>query len=143
MNKLLSTTAIALLFGATAAMAQAPEKYPLNPAGGASGPAYLVPEKNPLNPTGPTGPAYLVESEAKQWIDKPIYSSDDKKIGEVRALIRDTAGNVTELQADIGGFLGLGKSHVRVTPAQFKFGTDRVILSMTSEQAKLLPKLVN
>ena len=125
MNKLLSTTAIALLFGATAAMAQAPDKNPLNPAGGASGPAYLV------------------ESEAKQWIVKPIYSSDDKKIGEVRALIRDTAGNVTELQADIGGFLGLGKSHVRVTPAQFKFGTDRVILSMTSEQAKLLPKLVN
>lgn len=83
----------------------------------------------------------LTDDQVKTWIDKAVYSSDDKKLGEVAAFARDTTGKVTEMHADIGGFLGLGETRVRVMPAQFKMGTDRVVLMVTAEQAKSLPTI--
>ena len=84
----------------------------------------------------------LTADQAKTWIGKPVYSSDDKKIGEVVAFARDPDNTVTEMHAGIGGFLGMGETNVRVAPAQFKLMGDRVMLNVTSEQAKNLPKLV-
>jgi hypothetical protein len=43
------------------------------------------------------------------------------------------------MHADIGGFLGLGETRINLTPAQFKLQSDRVVLSLTAEQAKELP----
>jgi len=83
----------------------------------------------------------LTDQEAKNWISKPVYSSDNKKIGEVSELQRDASGKVTELHADIGGFLGLGQTRVRVMPSQFKLDNDRVVLDVPSDQAKSLPQL--
>ncbi len=45
------------------------------------------------------------------------------------------------MHADIGGFLGIGETRVRVLPAQFSIGTDRIVLGMTAEQAKTLPHI--
>jgi hypothetical protein len=81
----------------------------------------------------------LTDAQVKAWIDKSVYSSDDKKLGEVAAFARDSTGKVTELHADIGGFLGMGETRIRLTPAQFKMGTDRVNLLVTAEEAKSLP----
>lgn len=83
----------------------------------------------------------LTEQEGKSWIDKPIYSSDGKKIGEVVAFQRDAGNKVLGMHAKIGGFLGLLQTRVNVTPAQFKLQTDRVLLDLTAEQAKDLPKV--
>lgn len=84
----------------------------------------------------------LTDEEAKAWVDKVVYSSDDKNLGEVADLKRDAAGHVTELHAGIGGFLGLGETRVRVAPDQFKLSGDRVVLSVNAEQAKSRPKVV-
>ena len=84
----------------------------------------------------------LTADEAKTWIGKPVYSSDDKKIGEVVAFARGTDNTVTEMHAGIGGFLGMGETIVRVTPAQIKLQSDRVLLNVTSAQAKDLPKVM-
>ena len=84
----------------------------------------------------------LTADQAKTWIGKPVYSSDDKKIGEVVAFARGSDNKVTEMHAGIGGFLGLGETNVRLTPAQFQLQGDRVILNVTSAQAKDLPKVV-
>ena len=84
----------------------------------------------------------LTADEAKNWVGKPIYSSDDKKIGEVIAFDRGNDNAVKEMQAGIGGFLGMGETHVRVMPEQFKLLGDRVLLNLTSAQAKDLPKVV-
>ncbi len=84
----------------------------------------------------------LTDDQAKAWIDKVVYSSDDKNLGEVANMKRDAAGHVTELHADIGGFLGLGETRVRLSPDQFKLTGDRVVLNVTAEQAKTLPKVV-
>ena len=81
----------------------------------------------------------LTEEQAKVWIDKPVYTSDGNNIGAVAAIARGTDDTVTEMHADIGGFLGIGKTRVRLTPAQFTLQSDRVVLSVTAEQAKTLP----
>lgn len=83
----------------------------------------------------------LTDEQAQAWINKPVYSSDESNVGEVAAIKRDTAGYVTEIHADIGGFLGIGETRVRVLPAQFKLGDDRVMLNLTGEASKALPKL--
>lgn len=83
----------------------------------------------------------LTEQEGKDWIDKPIYSSDGVKLGEVVVFQRDPGNKVLGMHADIGGFLGYMQSRVNVMPAQFKLQGDRVVLGMTAEQAKLLPKV--
>ena len=94
-------------------------------------------------PTPATASAMkLTDQQAKDWIDKAVYSSDDKKIGEVAAFARDAAGNVTEMHADVGGFFGIGETRIRVMPADFKLTADRAVLSMTAEMAKSLPKIV-
>ena len=83
----------------------------------------------------------MTMAQATAWKDKPVYSSDAKKIGEVRSFSRAADDSVLELLADIGGFMGIGESHVRVTPAQFDLQADRVVLKMTADQAKTLPKV--
>ena len=83
----------------------------------------------------------LTDAQAKSWINKSVYSSDNKNLGEVAAFARDSSGKVTEMHADIGGFLGIGESRVRLMPNQFKLENDRVMLNMTAEQAKALPHI--
>lgn len=83
----------------------------------------------------------LTDAQAKNWVDKRVYSSDGRDIGEVVSFTRDAAGNVTDMHADIGGFLGIGETRVRVMPGQFSLSGDRVMLNLTAEQAKALPKV--
>ncbi len=84
----------------------------------------------------------LTEQEARAWADKPVYSSDGKKLGEVAAFLRTADNKVTELHADIGGFLGMGEHReCRLAPAQFSLHSDRVVLDLTAAQAKELPKI--
>lgn len=101
--------------------------------------------EKPMAPPASTSTApeavTLTEDQAKAWEDKTVYSSDGKNVGEVAAFARDASGKVTEMHADIGGFLGLGETRVRVLPSQFKLMNDRVVLSITAEQAKTLPKV--
>jgi hypothetical protein len=90
-----------------------------------------------------TAALMLTEEQARGWIDKPVYSSDGSKIGEVAAIARGSDNTITEMHADIGGFLGIGKSRVRLTPAQFTLQDDRVMLSVTATEAKTLPTVQN
>lgn len=83
----------------------------------------------------------LTEEEARAWIAKPVYSSDGKKLGEVAVLLRTPDNRVTELHADIGGFLGLGEHRIRIAPAQFSLLSDRIVIDLTAAQAKELPKI--
>jgi hypothetical protein len=88
-----------------------------------------------------SNPMNLTDTDAKNWVGKPVYSSDGKKLGSVALIERDTAGNITDLQADIGGFLGLGETRIRAMPAQFTLGTDRVVLNVPADGAKSLPQV--
>jgi hypothetical protein len=81
----------------------------------------------------------LTAPEAAAWVDKPVYSSDGKKLGEVAAFLRNTDSTVTEMHADIGGFLGMGETRIKLMPTQFKLQGDRVVIDVTAAQAKDLP----
>ena len=83
----------------------------------------------------------LSEQDGKTWLDKPIYSSDGMNIGEVVSFQRDSENNVIGMHADIGGFWGFGQTRINLAPAQFKLQGDRVLLDLTAEQAKVLPKV--
>ncbi len=83
----------------------------------------------------------MTDEQARNWVSKTVYSSDAKNVGEVAAVQRDSSGKVTEIHADIGGFLGIGETRVRVAPGQFKVVDDRIVLNMTADQAKTLPKI--
>jgi hypothetical protein len=85
----------------------------------------------------------LTEEQAKSWIDKLVFSIDGKELGEVAGFKRAADNTVLEMHADIGGLLGIGETRVSVTPAQFKLQNDRVVLTLTEEQAKALPKVKN
>jgi len=118
---------------ATSALAQTTPPPAMPPA---SPPSASVPAPSPK--TAGTE-SVLTDAQAKAWVDKIVYSSDDKNLGEVAAIARDASGKVVELHADIGGFLGLGEARVRIQPTQFRFDGDKVILTLTAEQAKSLP----
>ncbi len=157
MSRLLPAVAIAALLAGSAAVAQTttpPGDIAPNPASpGVQSPTMptvppaaqpTVPGGDRLSPRASTvgTPApTMTEAEAQQWVDKAVYSSEDGNLGAVAAIQRDASGKVTELHADIGGFLGIGSTRVKIEPSQFKLAGDRVLLNMTSEQAKQLPKV--
>lgn len=123
------------LFATSAAFAQttAPSETPP-----ATPPAATAPSVQPAPADkAPT----LTEEQAKALMDATVVSSDNENLGEVAAIQRDSEGRVTELHADIGGFLGIGETRVRVTPSQFTVVDNKVRLSLTAEQAKALPKI--
>ena len=83
----------------------------------------------------------LTAEEAKTWLNKAVYSSDGKNIGEVAALQRDADNKVTGMHANIGGLFGIGQTRVELKAAQFTLQGDRVVLDLTAAQAKELPKV--
>ncbi len=101
--------------------------------------AFAENMKAPITMTD-TGAA-LTAKEAEALIGKPVYSNDGTKLGEVALVERDAANRLTEIRADISGFLGLGQHRIMLAPAQFILQSDRVVLHLTAEQAKELPRV--
>lgn len=139
----LSVILAAGLLSATVASAQTTTPTPAPtpsapPARSATPPAATTPA--PAMKNGETSAAAMTDEEARKWVDKKVFSSDNKNLGEVASLVRDSSGKVTEMHVDIGGFLGIGETRVRLMPSQFKLSGDRVVLNMPAEQAKTLPK---
>jgi hypothetical protein len=126
---LTSLVGAALLFAGMAQAQTTPQATPQSPPAAATKPQ--------------TAKTTLTEAEAKSWIDKPVFSSDGKELGEVAAFKRAADNAILEMHVDIGGLLGIGETRVSVTPAQFKLQGDRVVLSLTETQAKALPKVKN
>lgn len=146
MTKLIPATAVASLFAATAVLAGQPspaptttETAPPSAAVESATPPVAPPEK--MESALPTDAQVMSAEQEKAWINKVVYSSDDKNVGEVAAFARDSSGKVIEMHADIGGFLGLGETRVRILPSDYTLAGDRVLLKVTAEQAKSFPKI--
>ncbi len=105
-------------------------------------PASPAPSELPSTSADNSAAPVLSDEQAAALKNKVVWSSDQKNIGEVADVVRDSSGRVTEMHADIGGFLGFGETRVRVSPGEFKIVNDRVELTRTEEQAANLPKVV-
>ncbi len=133
--------AMAIALAGSAAIAQTqttPAPAPA-PAPSTAAPSATTTTTTPSTAVGQA--MTLTDAQASEWVDKTVYSSDAKNVGEVAAIQRDTSGKVTEMHADIGGFLGLGETRVRLMPSQFKLENDRIVLNLNSEQVRALPKI--
>jgi hypothetical protein len=64
-------------------------------------------------PASKAGALSLTSKEAEGWIGKPVYSSDGTKLGEVAAFQRAADNNITEMDANIGGYLGIGEHRIK------------------------------
>ena len=124
------TLAIATILAATLAIPAIAQTTTVQPTAKTSNGASAV-----------TVPLKLTADEAKAWMDKPVYSSDTTKLGEVAGFTRGTDNTVNEMQADIGGFLGMGETRIKLVPAQFTLQGDRVVLNVTAAQAKAMPSI--
>lgn len=117
-----------------------PATSPSTPAAKETAPS-ASPGASTTAPTAASRDVILTEEEARNWIDKVVYSKDNENVGEVAAFNRDSSGKVTELHADIGGFMGLGERRVKLMPSQFSLQGDRVVLNISSEEVKALPAI--
>ena len=107
-------------------------------------PAIAEDVKSPATATAGallTAQTAITDQEAKAWVGKPVYSNDGKKLGEVAAILRTADNKITELRADIGGFLGIGQHEIALPAAHFALHNDRVVLDLTAAAAKELPKV--
>ena len=53
-------------------------------------------------------------------VGMPVYSSDDKALGQVAQVVKGPDGKVQSIQVDIGRMLGLGTKVVTITPDKFE-----------------------
>ena len=143
---MLSTAAIAQDAPAPTAPTTPPaatETAPAPSTAPAEIPASPAPSELPSTSADNSAAPVLSDEQAAALKNKVVWSSDQKNIGEVADVVRDSSGRVTEMHADIGGFLGFGETRVRVSPGEFKIVNDRVELTRTEEQAANLPKVVD
>ena len=79
--------------------------------------------------------------EAKNWIGRPVYSSDNKKVGEIIEITRDPDNKVTEVYIDTGSFLGIGATRYRVTSEQIQeVKPDGLVLTLKEFEVKAAPQ---
>ncbi|MFN3746427.1 MAG: PRC-barrel domain-containing protein [Hyphomicrobiaceae bacterium] len=103
-------------------------------------PAVTAPSVQPTTPT--QAAPMLTEEQAKALINATVLSRDNKNVGTVAAIQRDSDGKVIELHANVGGFLGIGQTRVRILPSQFTVTNDNKIqLDLSADQVGNLPKI--
>jgi hypothetical protein len=142
-----------MLSGAALAQEQTapPAATPPPPSATAPAPSATTPSEEPAVTLSPSqlpsttadnaSAPILSDEQATALKNKVVWSSDQKNVGEIAEVVRDGTGRVTELHADIGGFLGFGETRVRVMPDEVKFMPDRVVLTRSEDQVSTLPKI--
>jgi hypothetical protein len=84
------------------------------------------------------GPATFIVTadEAKTWIGRPVFSSDNKKVGEIMEITRDPGNKVTDVYIDAGTSLGIGATRYHVTSDEVReVRPDSLVLTLTESEA--------
>lgn len=99
-------------------------------------------QAGPATTTSPGAATFTAtEAEAKNWVGKAVYSSDNKKIGSI-AELKLSGDDVSEIEFDSGGFLGFGATryHVPASDVQ-QVQADGLVLKVTEADVQSLPKV--
>ena len=84
----------------------------------------------------------VTPAEVNYWIGKPVYSDDNKRVGEITDLRRKSDNNVTEVYYKSGGFLGIGAKHYEITAEQIhQVQGNKVVLTLNEGEATGLPQV--
>ena len=101
--------------------------------------------ETPSTPTASAGEV-ITEQQSGQTLSSDlicmkVVGANQESIGKVSELIIEN-DQVIGAVLDVGGFLGLGKTRVRLLPSQFTVTAEnKVQLSLTADQVKSLPAL--
>ncbi len=97
-----------------------------------------VPQASVESPPSTGGSPFIVtDDETRNWVGRSVYSSDDKKIGEILELERDAANKVTDIYVDTGTYLGLGGTRYRFTSDQIQQARpDSLVLTVKESEVK-------
>ena len=89
--------------------------------------------------TAPSNTAAAVSTSLafQEWIGRSVESSDGQSLGQVSGLNED---DQNEFYVDLGGFLALGETRVRVSSDDVReVKDDRIVLRLTEAEARNLP----
>lgn len=118
---------------------------PTNRVGESVPPMKATDEKQagPATTTAPSAAAFTAtEAEAKNWVGKAVYSSDNKKIGSIVEIQRGAGDDVSGIEFDNGGFLGFGATRYRVSASDVQqMQADSLVLKVTEAEVANLPKV--
>ena len=70
----------------------------------------------------------------------PVYSADDKNVGEVVEVTRGPDGKVESIQVAVGRWLGIGDRVVSITANDFDQLADRIRLRLADEEVRAMPE---
>jgi hypothetical protein len=73
----------------------------------------------------------------------PVYSSDDKNLGQVVEITRGPDGKVQSIQVAVGRWLGLGDRVVTISADDFERMADRIKLRLAGEEVRAMPEAKN
>ena len=128
--KLRTLTAIALVMGAAAPAAAQQE------ATKAEEVDVVAEDVVELNEWGYEG-LYEDSWTAGQVLDAPVYGRTGEEIGDVENIMVGTGGLVESLILEIGGFIDIGDTHIRVpwseVATQLREGVSRIEIPVTQE----------
>ena len=86
-------------------------------------------------------PFVIGADEVKNWMGRPVYSSDNKKVGEIIEIKRGPDDKVTDAYIDTGTFLGIGGTRYRVTSDQIQeVKPDGLVLTLKESEVKSVPQ---
>ncbi|HWK32468.1 MAG TPA: DUF937 domain-containing protein [Hyphomicrobium sp.] len=85
-------------------------------------------------------PFVVAQKDLASWTHKPIYSSDNKKVGEITELVRTPEDKVTDIYMDAETTLGIGGQRYHVSADKVsEVKPDGIVLSMTEAEVKAMP----
>jgi hypothetical protein len=96
-----------------------------------------TPDATPVVPeiAPPAGAGFVPD---QSWVGRYVYSNDGKNLGTIAEV--STLGPLIDIDFDMGGFLGIGVMRKHFAAEQVRdVKSDRIILSLTKEQAENLP----
>jgi Golgi apparatus protein 1 len=70
----------------------------------------------------------------------PVYSADDKNVGQVVEVTRGPDGKVESIQIAVGRWLGIGDRVVTISADDFDQLADRIRLRLAGEEVRALPE---
>lgn len=70
----------------------------------------------------------------------PVYSSDDKNLGQVVEITRDPDGKVQSIEIAVGRWLGIGDRTITITADDFERLGDRIKLRLDGDEVRAMPE---
>ncbi|WP_417694090.1 PRC-barrel domain-containing protein [Roseibium sp.] len=67
-----------------------------------------------------------------------ITTVDGESVGEVASVNRDASGNLISIEAEVGGFLGIGADTVTIPADRFTISGEELKLNMSEAEVKVL-----